>query len=326
MCPTALGKIGNILGTGFLKCQTFKDIIDKNPFIREIELANWGEILLNPDLPRLLEYASQKNVILNADNGNNLNDASDEALEAVVKYGLRNMRCSIDGASPETYKIYRVRGDFNKVIANVKKINFYKEKYHSPYPKLLWQFIAFGHNEHEIPAARKMARELGMDFWVKLSWGDIYTAEAFSPVRDKELVRREAGGAATREEYREKNGAIYLGGQCRQLWDAPQINFDGKILGCCVNYWGDFGVVKNGDLAAALNGNKMEYARGMLQGKRPEREGIPCTTCKIYKQMKAGGHWLRPPQEASVFFRMRKSAKLFLSRIALAVARRLGLA
>ena len=28
---------------------------------------------------------------------------------------------------------------------------------------------------------------------------------------------------------------------CHQLWDAPQINWDGKILGCCRNFWGDFG-------------------------------------------------------------------------------------
>ncbi len=28
---------------------------------------------------------------------------------------------------------------------------------------------------------------------------------------------------------------------CFQLWDEPQVNWDGKILGCCVSYWGELG-------------------------------------------------------------------------------------
>ena len=153
---------------------------------------------------------------------------------------------------------------------------------------MLWQFVVFGHNEHEIPKARGLAKDLGMDFRVKLSWD-----EDISPVRDGDLVR-EAVGAASREEYRRRYDVPYLQSICHQLWDQPQINWDGKILGCCRNFWGDFAkenAFRDG-LLASVNSEKMSYAREMLLGRKGAREDIPCTTCNIYLDMKAKSKWL----------------------------------
>ena len=77
------------------------------------------------------------------------------------------MTVSIDGATPETYKIYRRGGDFNKVISNIKTINKFKKQYHSESPRLIWQFIPFGHNEYEIDKAKKMAKKLSLQIMVK---------------------------------------------------------------------------------------------------------------------------------------------------------------
>ena len=80
---------------------------------------------------------------------------------------------------------------------------------------------------------------------------------------------------------------------CHQLWDHPQINWDGKVLGGCRNFWGDFdGNVFRDGLIDALNNEKINYARDMLLGNNKERDDIPCTTCDIYLGMKAKGKWL----------------------------------
>lgn len=289
-CPTTIGAILPALGSGWLKFADFKKLIDENPFLKEIEISNYGEIFLNPELLKLLEYADRCGVALMADNGSNLNRVKDEVLEGLVKYRLRRLTCSIDGASPETYAVYRRRGDFDTVIRNIKTINFYKKRNNSDLPRLRWQFVVFGHNEHEIPVARKMAHELDMEFWLKLSWDN-----HFSPIRDKEFVRKEMGiGVISRQEYKEKNGVDYMQGICHQLWDAPQINWDGKVLGCCRNFWGDFGgnVFKEG-LVNSVNHNKMSYARSMLLGENEAQSGIPCTSCEIYLGMKTEKKWLK---------------------------------
>jgi sulfatase maturation enzyme AslB (radical SAM superfamily) len=201
------------------------------------------------------------------------------------------MLCSIDGASAETYRVYRVRGDFDRVIANIATINRWKEKYRSPYPYLRWQFVVFRHNEHELSKARTMAEELGMRFFAKLSWTDT------GALADAERVRREAG-AASRAEFEERFGRDYAQSICHQLWDRPQVNFDGKMLGCCRNFWGDFGSnAFTEGLAASVNSEKMTYARKMLRGDAASRADIPCATCEIYLGMQRRGKWLERPED-----------------------------
>ncbi len=292
-CPNAAGEIHKNIGAGFLKYEDFKKIIDDNVWIRDVELSNWGEIFLNPDLLKIIKYAHERTVVLRADNGVNLNTASDEVLEALVKYRFSSMTCSIDGACQKTYSIYRRKGIFEKVIEHIERINHYKNKYKSEYPILTWQFVAFGHNTPEIGTAREIAANLKMNFSLKLSWDDLYT-QTFSPVTDKDLISKETGlGVSSREEYLEKTGEEYVGESCLHLWKQPQINFDGRILGCPCNYRGDFGNIFNEGLVECLNNEKINYARGMLLGMRESRDDIPCTYCKLYESRKRRSAWVK---------------------------------
>ncbi len=289
-CPTTSKAIHPAVGSGFLKLDDFQRLLDANPWIRAVELSNYGEMFLNPDLSNIIKEASKRDVRLHADNGVNLNHVKEGVLEDLVRYRLHSMTCSIDGASNETYKRYRVRGNFESVIENIEKINQLKKQYRSSYPILAWQFVVFGHNEHEIPSARELATRLNMEFRPKLSWD-----MDFSPVRDRDIVITQLGlGVATRKEYRERYRVDYMQGICHQLWDQPQINWDGKLLGCCRNFWGDFGgnAFKDG-LLNSLNNEKIQYAREMLSGKRAARADIPCTTCEIYLGMEADQRWLK---------------------------------
>lgn len=306
-CPTADGSIRPTIAPGYLRFETFKKLVDENPWVKHIELSNYGEIFLNPQLVPIVEYAAQKGVKLTADNGVNLNTVKEDALEAVVKYGFRAMTCSIDGASQETYSIYRVKGDFDTVIANIRKINEYKKKYNTRYPILTWQFIVFGHNEHELPKAQAMCDELGMYFKPKLNWDSSY-----SPIKDREFVQIQIGKSGTREEFQEDTGLEYSRTICHQLWQEPQINLDGKLLGCCRNFWGDFGAnVFESGLAQALNNPKITYARQMLMGQVKARGDIPCTTCDVYKSMRSAGKFitLSEMRRRSVFHRLAAIAK-----------------
>ncbi len=116
----------------------------------------------------------------------------------------------------------------------------------------------------------------------------------YSPVRDLEAVRAAtATGAATMDEYERLHSEPYYDSICDQLWDDPQINWDGKVLGCCANFWGDFGgnAFRDG-LRASLNTEQIVYARAMLLGQAPPREDIPCTTCGKYREMRKRGQWL----------------------------------
>jgi hypothetical protein len=299
VCPTATGRTRAVLGAGHLKLAEFQRLLDANPEIAEVELSNYGEMFLNPQLPDLLACAFERRVVVSGSNGVNLNFARDEALEAVVKYRVRALTCSIDGATQETYAKYRINGDLSRVLAHVDRIRELRREHRSAFPLLDWQFVVFGHNEHEIESARSLARQRGMQFVPRLSWN----AE-FSPVVNPQLVAIQTGlGASNRVEYREKKGREYARELCFQLWHAPVVNWDGKMLGCCVNFWKDFGTnVFDDGLSSAMAHPDLDYARRMLMGLAPPRPGIPCTTCNQFEALADSGRWLTE-QEAKSYER-----------------------
>lgn len=290
-CPNAEGKIASTLGSGFMKFTDFRDTLDKNPYVNDVFLSEWGEPLLNPELIEMVKYAYKHGVRLYA--SSNLNTMTRPLAEALVKYQFRFLTCSIDGVDNDSYRAYRKGGNFERVIDNIKMINEFKRKYHSRYPELEWQYIAFGYNEEMISVARKMAQDLNMGFYLKLGWGDLFGSEAFSPIKNKELIRAETGlGAASKEEYYQKKGVALEREICTQLWVAPRVTFNGRVIGCCVSFWGDYGNVFQEGLLKTLNNEKMDYARAMLMGEKPQRDDIPCTTCWFYDIMKADNSWV----------------------------------
>lgn len=295
LCLTTKGKTHEGIGKGTLRFSDFRQLVDENRWLRDIELSNWGEIFLNPDLPEIIRYAYRRKIRLSAVNGTNFNHVSPAALQAMVKYRFHALTCSIDGASAETYRQYRVRGDFERVIGNLRSLQQMKQRYRSQFPRVTWQFIPFGHNQHELPRARELAKELGMDFAIKLA---SETSEAMFPLTDPDAIRPFTyDGIATRSEYYAKHGHKYLQNEtCLQLWRQPQVNFDGSLLGCCMNNWGTFGNVFEEGLLSALNGERMQYAREMLQGKAPPRPDIPCSACKYFVLRRHHGNWLTDEQ------------------------------
>ena len=290
-CPTTTGHTSDVVGKSVLRLADFVKRIDDNPWIGRIELSNYGEVFLNLGLLAIFRYAYERNVTLEIANGANLNHVRDDVLEGLVRYRVAKMTCSIDGASQDVYARYRVRGNYERVIGNIRRINHFKSAHGSELPRLTWQFIAFGHNEHEIGSARDLATELGMTFFVKLNWDP-----ELSPVVDEDTIRvATRTGAATRSEFREKHGSDYASTICDQLWSSPQINWDGKVLGCCRNFWGEFGgnAFREG-LRASLNHEKLSYAREMLEGAKPPRSDIPCTTRDLYAERKNSNRWFKP--------------------------------
>jgi len=288
-CPTTGSGYPPLVGSGYLRLDDLRNIIEGTPRIRTVSFDNRGELFLNKDLLGIMEYCAFKKVTMMADGGANLNHVGEGVLEGLVKYRFRSLACAIDGATPETYRLYRRGGDFDNVIDHIRQINRFKAQYDSPYPELSWQYVVFGHNEHELPLAKKMAKELNMSFRPKMSWDSEY-----SPVRDKKFVMAETGWpAVTREEFEQMTGANYVRDVCLALWESPRINWDGKVLGCCWNSWQDFGgnAFQDG-FVNVVNSANMNLAREMLLGKRGPSEEVPCSRCEMYVRMRGGKRFL----------------------------------
>lgn len=273
-CSTSKGLIKHgFIKEGMMSFEAFKAIVEMNPEIKYYELSNWGEIFLNPDIINIIEFAASKGIKLLCANGTNFNYVPDAVLEALVKYKFLCLNLSIDGASQETYSIYRVNGNFNRVIQNIRRLNYYKKLYNSSFPFLSWQFIIFGHNEHEISIVKQMCKELNMKFNPKLNHSD------FSPIRNAESVKAQTGlNYTSRKEYRDVNKKEYKQ-PCYQCLYSPQINWNGDVLGCCVNKWNSLGNISNSSIQEILESDKYQFMIKVLFGEAEVDESIPCYYC-----------------------------------------------
>jgi len=268
----------SVLGYGYLKFEKFKELIEKNPSIKQIDLSWLGEIFLSPDLKEIIRYSFSKGIILTANGGVNFNNISQDLLKDLVKYRFFSITVAIDGTTQKTYAKYRQRGSLKKVLSNIMLLNKFKKQYRSDFPFLQWQYIVFGHNEHEISTARDIAKKLNMSFSTKMSWDTGY-----SPVRNRELVLNATGeNSVSREEYASKHGKDYQDDICRQLWEQPQINWDGNLFGCCKNQYMSFGNVFEQGLEAVLNSEKYNYMKEMVLLRKPPRADIICTKCIVF--------------------------------------------
>jgi hypothetical protein len=142
---------------------------------------------------------------------------------------------------------------------------------------MIWQFIVFGHNEHEISSASKMAAELDMGFRLKLSWDKDY-----SPVKDLSILSREMGIKIDDQESLDMERSKYSSMFCSQMWTMPVINWDGKLLGCCKNTWSGYGNVFE-KMEVCLKSERYSYAKNLIKGNNKPRKDIPCVNCSVYK-------------------------------------------
>lgn len=280
-CSTSKGIIRNgIIKEGAMSFDMFKSILDNNQEIKEVELSNWGEIFLNPEILKILEYAYNNEVSLTCSNGSNFNSVKDDVLEGLVKYKFKCLNLSIDGATQETYEQYRKCGNLANVISNIKRLNFFKAQYNSPFPKVSWQFIIFGHNEHEIGRVKELCSELDMVFNPKMNHSD------FSPVINAEKVKQDAGiDYASRAEYKLRYKTEYKH-PCYQCQFSPQINWNGDVLGCCVNKWKTLGNVGKQSIKDVVNSDIYQYMLDVLYGKEEANDNIPCYYCPNLKKIK----------------------------------------
>jgi MoaA/NifB/PqqE/SkfB family radical SAM enzyme len=220
--------------------EEYKKLID--PIARTlfgVSLSLRGEPLLGKDILPIIEYSHAKNIAVSFPTNLSLH-LREEQIERLVRSGLDTMYVSLDGTSEETYNRYRVGGDFELVRRNVGAIAAMKRRLGSPTPRLIWKFVVFRHNAHEVPQVLGTYEQLGFDAYELVQdYGD----------RVVKTARREHKTTLQRK----KKG-------CYWAWHTTVVRADGVVNPCCHEH-ADFGLgnLKQASLRAIWRG--AAYAR-----------------------------------------------------------------
>ncbi len=224
-CPSGLREFTRPQGK--MNAIDFKNIIDRmNKHLMVLMLYFQGEPLLNPEFFEMISYARKKRVYtVTSTNGHFLDNESSRKL---VESGLDRLIVSIDGIDQETYERYRKTGDFEMVRDGVKNVVKWKQELKSSKPFLIIQFLVFKSNEHQIPAMKKLTKELGAD---KL---EFKSAQVYDFKNDTELIpdhpkyARYSRGADGRWKLKKP-----IRNRCFRMWSGAVITWDGRVVPCC---------------------------------------------------------------------------------------------
>lgn len=157
-----------------LTYEGFRHIIDQMPDLNRVIMHGMGEPLLNKDIHRMVEYASKERKLktIMSSNGNLMNEAHARQL---IANGLQVLSFSMDGATKETYEKIRVRGNFDRLVKNIRRLVELKNEMNSKTPWVYFSMVCMKDNIHEFLKLIELAKEIGvpavqpqyMHFWGK---------------------------------------------------------------------------------------------------------------------------------------------------------------
>jgi radical SAM protein with 4Fe4S-binding SPASM domain len=256
MCPNKdLAKADK----GFMDMALYKKIVDESfRHIFDINLAHRGESLLHPEVIEAITYAKNKGLYTRLHTNGSL--LSEDLSQKIVRVGLDRLSFSFDGCRKETYEKIRKGGDFDKTVANIIRFLEIKKEARSKKPVTAIEVISFDEPDKQDPPQAKT------DF-----------KKRFDGLPLDSFVMKDLHNWA---------GQINAGRQgkkytvCPFPWNALIIYWDGAVLPCTQDFFGDtlIGNANESSLEEIWNGESMRVIREKLANKKIE--GLKtCSEC-----------------------------------------------
>lgn len=160
LCPVGL-KIDK-RKKGFMQLDRFQQIVDDvKHFVEQIVMNFAGETLMHPKIGEMIRYATDSGIRMTIGTNGTI-----DKMNELAESGVHEVLYALDGASKETYDMYRKCRDgvgFEKVVENLRLLVKAKRAKGAQRPHIIVQFIVMRSNEHEIEAIQKLARDIGAD-------------------------------------------------------------------------------------------------------------------------------------------------------------------
>ena len=272
LCPTGRRVLGRDMGK--MPLELFKSLVDEiADKIYFINLYNWGEPLLHPQVFDMVEYATSKGLSVRI--SSNLNKMTPEQALRMVESGLEELLVDVDGATQETYEKYRVGGRLTRVLENIHEIVAIKRRLGSAFPLITARALVNRYNQSELGHIQALVWDLGVDRFEAVP---IYVDQG-----NPEDVREWVPSA-------EQRGSVNPPDQprkCEDLWRNLTVSWDGGVFPCCWFHQQafDFGnVLEDGGLVAVFNNERFVGSRRFVAGKTSSSPDTICAQCKGYPE------------------------------------------
>lgn len=161
-CPRAHGN-SNHPSPGFMTLDNFKRVLKKvmaeSPLVGNIQLYQWGEPLLNPQLPLMIQHANEQGIKCAV--SSNLNLKID--YQALIRSKPEWFRISCSGIG-QNYEKTHTGGKWIRFFENLKKIGLYRNEYYPDMKVELFYHIYRHNNGKDLNRIKDICHVYGFEF------------------------------------------------------------------------------------------------------------------------------------------------------------------
>jgi len=276
---------------GDLEPEKLRQMLRHLPKLRRVDLTGIGEALMNRGFFDALKVLKSRGMYVTLND--NFTMMTDGAARRIVELGVDQIFLSLDGASRETYEKIRVGADFDKVIANARRLIQIKRETRKKRPEVKINTVVCASNYHELPAIVELAHDLGVGMvqFVNVILFDntasLDTAVVQSEVKEKFQEALQAArrlGVLVKIELFDKLPVA----RCGFPWKRNFVTYDGYLHPCCyTTQTGDrasqnlrsFGNLTTQSFEEIWNGDAYaDFRRKMQEGVLPHA----CEHCPKY--------------------------------------------
>lgn len=126
-----------------------------------IHASGYGEPTIHPQYKDLLRYLGQYEALIDFfTNGMHLDQ---ELCDVIVDERIHRISISFSGVTAEDYENVYIGGDFERVLANIKRLSDTKKARGSSFPRIEVNSIAFRHHIDRLPEFVRLMGEHGAD-------------------------------------------------------------------------------------------------------------------------------------------------------------------
>jgi sulfatase maturation enzyme AslB (radical SAM superfamily) len=275
-CPGCPRGRNRIKRTGFLSYRVFRDVFTQvGETLCNVFISGFGEPLMNDELPRMIQLASQYSVstLMNT-NGTLLAKHAEALLDA----RLTLINIALDGIMTDSYHQYNPGAPFESVIKGVKQLCREKARRGLQYPVIEGQIIIREDTVKESNRIKTWAEGIGIE---KVKFKRPYLSipgDEERPVVESvsEYLKFIGPDNFTSTEKIEWSPA-----DCTKPWDNLLLSCTGQIGICCYDPHLRLKLNKpNGpvNIAKLWNGDLIQNVRNWLSGDGLEAVN-PCSRC-----------------------------------------------
>ena len=126
-----------------------------------IHASGYGEPTIHPQYKEMLRYLGQYEALIDFfTNGMHLDQ---ELCDVVVEERIHRVSISFSGVTAEEYENIYIGGDFERVLANIKRLSDTKKRNNSSFPRIEINSIAFRHHIDRLPEFVELMGKAGAD-------------------------------------------------------------------------------------------------------------------------------------------------------------------